>query len=915
MIYSCPAKAVAPVLRTYALEREKSMRDTISGRPFVGSLAVILLVALAGCSSSTDEGQPMVSEPGHMQQQPMPPQPVMQPQPPMGMPNPQPMAPVVSMPQEGGAGMQEVTARHQALQQQRQEVTKSYIDLGNRYLSEGRMRRARQAFGNALKVDPQNKEAQEQFNRVSGLLGENPKGMPPEAASTFNSAVAATQQAHLMARERFNLGNSLMTESKFAQAIEEYEKAILILQYNPSIDADFDLKAVKDALASAKQQKTKADEAAEADRIRSIAAVNDAREREEQLRAKREKDRLWQRAMQLFDYERFGECEKICDDILRIDFTDGNVRKLKEHARRARHQKANADNVNNYRHEWTKALEEVKALAMPLRTDSDPIFPSLEEWRRINQRGPLEFSGGETQVSEMDDEVRRRLEGTTLNSVDWTEKSLDDAVKFIRSNTSTNIVIMKAVDDFKPLEERTLNLTLDNISAMAALQLAVQHLELGFNIEDGIVKITTKEQLRKNKVVEFFDVRDLTAKLNSFPGIEINLNPSGFGAGLGGFEADDAEGEENRTIESDQLQDMIRKTVDPVSWDEDPENTMVDKEGTLVIRQTPENQRKIRQLLSDLRKSTGVQVRIESRFISVENNFLQEVGVDLRGLGDNSGGIGVPGRGTAAPFDDFGLPGDPNLPLGTGTDSGAFYSFGGGNGNVRGRTENLFDIGLGNPDVLTGTGGFSLQYTYLDDTQLEAILRAVQKYERINTVTAPTLVVYNTQRANLQVTNQIAYVKDFDVEIAQAAVIADPIVDTVTEGVVLDVRPIVSNDRRFVTLELRPTVATLVRPIRTFSSGLGVGTAVTFEVPELRKESLKTTVVMPDGGTLLLGGLKFYEEQDLDSGIPVLKDIPILSFFFSRKGKYTNMRDLIILLRVKVLIMEEYEPNTSGFRR
>ncbi|MCA9317826.1 MAG: hypothetical protein KDB73_20240, partial [Planctomycetes bacterium] len=227
-----------------------------------------------------------------------------------------------------------------------------------------------------------------------------------------------------------------------------------------------------------------------------------------------------------------------------------------------------------------------------------------------------------------------------------------------------------------------------------------------------------------------------------------------------------------------------------------------------------------------------------------------------------------PGRGTNARFDDFGLPGDPNLPIGTGTDTGAFYSK---EIDLRGRTENLFDVALGNPDVLTNRGGLSLQYTYLDDTQVEAILRAVQKYERVNEVTAPSLTVYNTQRANLQVTRELAYVKDFDVEIAQASVIADPVVDIVKEGVVLDVRPIVHSDRRFITMELRPTVATIKRPIRLFSSSLGIGTAVTFEVPELRKESLKTTVVIPDGGTLLLGGLKFYEDQDFESGTPVLK--------------------------------------------
>jgi type II secretory pathway component GspD/PulD (secretin) len=252
------------------------------------------------------------------------------------------------------------------------------------------------------------------------------------------------------------------------------------------------------------------------------------------------------------------------------------------------------------------------------------------------------------------------------------------------------------------------------------------------------------------------------------------------------------------------------------------------------------------------------------------------------------------------------------LPIGTDTSSGAFYQFGGGNGDVRGRTQNLFDQALGDSSTINGSGGLSLQWTYLDDAQLEAILRAVQKYDRVNTVNAPTLLVYNTQRANLEVTRQEAYIKDYDVEIAQASVVADPVVDIVREGVVLDVRPIVSNDRRFVTLELRPTVATLVRPIRQFSSPLAIGTPVLIDMPELRKESLKTTVVVPDGGTILLGGLKYYVEQDMMSGLPVLSDIPILSFFFSHKGKSTVMKDLIIMLRVQIIILEEMEPAGNG---
>lgn len=43
-------------------------------------------------------------------------------------------------------------------------------------------------------------------------------------------------------------------------------------------------------------------------------------------------------------------------------------------------------------------------------------------------------------------------------------------------------------------------------------------------------------------------------------------------------------------------------------------------------------------------------------------------------------------------------------------------------------------------------------------------------------------------RGNLRIGNQVAYVKDFDLEIAQGASIGDPIVDVVEEGTVLDAR-------------------------------------------------------------------------------------------------------------------------------
>ena len=173
------------------------------------------------------------------------------------------------------------------------------------------------------------------------------------------------------------------------------------------------------------------------------------------------------------------------------------------------------------------------------------------------------------------------------------------------------------------------------------------------------------------------------------------------------------------------------------------------------------------------------------------------------------------------------------------------------------------------------------------------------------------MLVFNTARANIAVMNQVAYVQDFDVEIAQGASIADPVIDVIQDGVILDVRPVVSADRRFILMEMRPTVAELQRPIEERPTSLGTQQTVTIQLPEVDIQRVRTTVPMPDGGTVMLGGLKVSEKQDQQSGIPIINKIPILSFFFERKGQYVSNRKLLILLKASIVIPEEHEPTPS----
>jgi type II secretory pathway component GspD/PulD (secretin) len=307
-------------------------------------------------------------------------------------------------------------------------------------------------------------------------------------------------------------------------------------------------------------------------------------------------------------------------------------------------------------------------------------------------------------------------------------------------------------------------------------------------------------------------------------------------------------------------------------------------------------------------------INIQTRFLSLEDRFLEDIGVDFRGLNGQNGSsasASVPN----APLDDFGTPGSggvgtPTNPagIGTGNDAGAFFVDSHDQDlNLRGRVENLYDLALGDQNF-KATGGASVQFTYFSDTIAEAILRAVSKSSNSEVIHAPNLTVYNGQRAHINVLNHISYVKDFEVEIAQGAVIADPIVAILRNGPQLDVRPVVSSDRRFVTMEVRPTLLDLVEPIQIFRTSLAVGNEVELQLPEMHIQRLRTTVTIPDGSTLLLGGMKQLVDKKLNSGVPFLKDIPIISFFVSRNGTEMTKKKIMILVRAKILLPEEWEP-------
>jgi type II secretory pathway component GspD/PulD (secretin) len=130
--------------------------------------------------------------------------------------------------------------------------------------------------------------------------------------------------------------------------------------------------------------------------------------------------------------------------------------------------------------------------------------------------------------------------------------------------------------------------------------------------------------------------------------------------------------------------------------------------------------------------------------------------------------------------------------------------------------------------------------------------------------------------------------------------VADPTVNVLIEGVVLDVRPTIHHDRKYLTLEIQPTVAKVVA-LNTFSSTLGGNTSpVEFQLPELEVQSVFTTALLPDGGSLLLGGLSDVRNVERRAEVPWLAKVPLAGFLFKQEGYSDERKSLMILLRATI---------------
>jgi len=72
-------------------------------------------------------------------------------------------------------------------------------------------------------------------------------------------------------------------------------------------------------------------------------------------------------------------------------------------------------------------------------------------------------------------------------------------------------------------------------------------------------------------------------------------------------------------------------------------------------------------------------------------------------------------------------------------------------------------------------------------------------------------------------------------------------------------------------------------------------------IPPITTQSIKTTVMVPDGGTIVIGGMYKVEKTSTKEGVPFLSKIPLLGSLFRNSSKRREQKELLIFITPRII--------------
>jgi general secretion pathway protein D len=393
------------------------------------------------------------------------------------------------------------------------------------------------------------------------------------------------------------------------------------------------------------------------------------------------------------------------------------------------------------------------------------------------------------------------------------------------------------------------------------------------------------------------------------------------------------------------LIDLITNTIGEADkWSEDGDGVYSIRSFpanlSLIISAPQEIHDEVQALMKKLRELNDVQIVIEVRFLTLNENFFEKIGIDFDfSINDDSGmtegqavGDRPPGRrtrvvgrtepdGTNTSINAFTPTPDLDLRYTQGFYSAAVPQFGG--------------------TFVPGTAG-NFGFAILSDIEVFFLIQAAKQDNRSVITQAPTVTMFNGQGASIFDGSSRPFVTSVIPVVGDFAVAHQPIITILPDGTNLNVQAVVSEDRRFVRLNLVPMFSQIsevktfqfdgsTTTRRTSDSVLNdllrrinpnrpaeddefetITSGVTIQLPVITSTTISTVVSVPDGGTVLLGGIKRMSEGRSEGGLPLLSNLPFINRLFRNTAIGHTTSNQMMMVTPRIIIQKEIEEDTVG---
>ena len=273
-------------------------------------------------------------------------------------------------------------------------------------------------------------------------------------------------------------------------------------------------------------------------------------------------------------------------------------------------------------------------------------------------------------------------------------------------------------------------------------------------------------------------------------------------------------------------------------------------EDVIVVQDYPENLAIVDEMIAKL-DVMPVQVVIEAVIIRVDLNRTQQLGVNFGAVDQMRGVLGVVGNGSQfsstvgfTPLKVLTAAGtlQPNTGFNTSSTSGISFGYIGGN--------------------------------------VSTFVQALETLGKTNVLATPRVLVLNKQRAEIQLGNRLGYrtlVTNLTSTVQQ--------IQFLNTGTLLRLRPFISDDG-MIRMEIHPERST--------------GLIDANGVPQLNTARMTTNVMVPNGATLVIGGLIDNQDDVNQSGVPGLNRLPVVGALFRNRTQDVIKSEVVVLLTPRI---------------